>query len=418
MITVRQPEVQVASESFAGEVARHTARMQAQWWSCGTALPDLGREYTPAQQRANERRLNDLRERLTADWKRLPPGAASHVEALRERTLDEALAFLHEVFEFPTEPLGVLRGSGLIEANQAFAREARRYDPAISSQDIFQASRNVMTMNFAQLLLGLPVELTPSVFAYSMLYPYTDNYLDDPAVPAQEKAAFNRRFYRRLAGEDLPAANAYEERIWDLVALVENQWPRDCWPRVYSSLLAIHTAQGRSLKQLRGDSAPYEVDVLGVSFEKGGTSVLADGYLVAGDLDEEQAGFLFAYGAYTQLMDDLEDVEADRKAGFMTIFSQTAGRWPLDGITNTAFHLGARIFSQMERFPVPQARPLQELVLRALNPLLSVSAAGAARYYTRPYLRELEAHMPVRFAALSDQRKKLDRARLPLERFW
>ena len=32
-------------------------------------------------------------------------------------------------------------------------------------------------------LLGLPVEVTPAVFAYSMLYPYTDNYLDDPAIP-------------------------------------------------------------------------------------------------------------------------------------------------------------------------------------------------------------------------------------------
>lgn len=418
MITVRPPEIKVAPEGFAETVARHTARMKALWWNSGTAMPDLGRAYTSSQQRANERRLNDLRERLTAQWKRLSPGAVDEANALRERSLDEVFLFLREVFDFPAEPLAVLRSSGLIEANQAFAREARRYDPAISGVDIFQASRNVMTMNFAQLLLGLPVELTPSVFAYSMLYPYTDNYLDDPAIPTAEKAAFNRRFYRKLAGESLPAANAYEERIWDLVALVEDQWPRACWPRVYDSLLAIHTAQGRSLKQLRGDSSPYEVDVLGISFEKGGTSVLADGYLVAGDLDDEQAGFLFSYGAYTQLMDDLEDVDGDRKAGFMTIFSQTAGRWPLDGVTNTAFHLGARIFGQMERFPVPQARPLQALVLRALNPLLSVSAAGVARHYTRPYLRELEAHMPIRFAALSDQRKKLDRAKLPLERFW
>ena len=110
MITVRQPEIKVAPEAFAETVARHTARMQALWWSSGTAMPDLGRAYTPAQQRANERRLNHLRERLTAQWKRLPPGAVDEANTLRERSLDEAFLFLREVFDFPAEPLAVLVG--------------------------------------------------------------------------------------------------------------------------------------------------------------------------------------------------------------------------------------------------------------------------------------------------------------------
>ncbi len=414
MITTHSSIVQIASEPMPAEIARRVARMQSLWWSCGTQPLDLGRVYNPAEQRANEQRMAGLRERYTREWKRLAPGS-SETAALRERTLDEAFAFLNQVFDFPAPALDVLRGSGLIEANQEFARAARRFDPAIRGADIFQAGRNVMTMGFLQLLFGLPVTLTPSVFAYSMLYPYTDNYLDDPSVPAAEKAAFNRRFYRRLAGDPLPPANLSEERIWRLVTMVEDEWPRAAWPRLYDSLLAIHTAQARSLTQLRGVSSPYEVDVLGISFEKGGASVLADGYLVAGSLTEEQSAFAFAYGAYTQLMDDLEDVESDRRAGALTIFSHTAGRWPLDAITNTAFHLGHAIFRQMEHFPAPAARPLQDLVLRALNPLLSVSAAGAARYYTRPYLNTLQAHMPVRFDALSQQQKKLQQARLPLE---
>lgn len=417
MIPVIQSDIQIAAEPFPAEVARRTALMQSLWWDCGTDLPQLGRTFSAAEQRANGQRLAALRERLTVEWKRLPPGAAAQQAALRERTLNDAFDFLGEVFGFPQDSLAVLRASGLIESAEAFAREARRFDPDISGDDIFQASRNVMTMNFAQLLLGLPVEMTPSVFAYSMLYPYTDNYLDDPAVSLAEKAGFNRRFYLRLAGDAARPANDHEARIWRMVDLVEDQWPRADWPRVYASLLAIHAAQFRSLRQLRGSLPPYAVDVLGISFEKGGASVLADGYLVAGSLSEEQAAFLFAYGAYTQLMDDLEDVEADRRAGFLTIFSQTAGHWPLDGLVNTAFTLGARIFNQMERFPVPQARPLQDLVLRALNPLLSVSAAGAGKYFSRPYLRELQAHMPVTFSTLSEQQKKLKRARLPLDLF-
>ncbi len=38
-------------------------------------------------------------------------------------------------------------------------------------------------LDVLQLLLGIPVRVTPAIFAYSMLYPYGDNCLDDPAIP-------------------------------------------------------------------------------------------------------------------------------------------------------------------------------------------------------------------------------------------
>jgi hypothetical protein len=73
-------------------------------------------------------------------------------------------------------------GCGFLEATTAFARMARRFDPAITSAEIYQAARNVWTANFLQLLLGMPVRVTPAIFAYSMLYPYSDNYLDECLV--------------------------------------------------------------------------------------------------------------------------------------------------------------------------------------------------------------------------------------------
>jgi hypothetical protein len=42
-------------------------------------------------------------------------------------------------------------------------------------------------MNSLQIFWGLPLEMTPSVYAYSMLYPYTDNFLDNPEVNSEEK---------------------------------------------------------------------------------------------------------------------------------------------------------------------------------------------------------------------------------------
>ena len=103
------------------------------------------------------------------------------------------------------------------------------------------------------------------------------------------KLAFNHRFQRRLQGEDVRPANAYEATISQLVGMIESQWDRARYPQVYESLLAIHAAQARSLGLVAPGASPYELDVLGISFEKGGTSVLADGYLVAGWLTPEQA---------------------------------------------------------------------------------------------------------------------------------
>jgi hypothetical protein len=47
-----------------------------------------------------------------------------------------------------------------------------------------------------------------------MLYPYTDNYLDDPEISRQAKASFNARFERRLAGGEAEPCVAREETIW------------------------------------------------------------------------------------------------------------------------------------------------------------------------------------------------------------
>jgi hypothetical protein len=376
--------------------------------------PDSGPIYSASQQRENEKQLSRLLDGLQYALKRQPASEGARDE-LRQTILNESFGALKRIFGFEERHLDVIRHNKLIEMVEQFSDQARRYDPTLSAEDIYQASRNVSSMNLMQLLLGLPVEITPAVFSYSMLYPYTDNYLDDPAISFETKMGFNQRFWKRLAGQpSSAAATPQEERIWDLVEMVERQYARPLYPQMYESLLAIHDAQFRSLRQLRLGSAPYEVDVLRISFEKGGTSVLADGYLVAGHLSEEQATFMFRYGGFTQLMDDLEDVEPDRTAGSMTIFSQTAGHFSLDALTSRIFHLGERIFELTGVFTAADALPLQEMSLRAIPLLLSLSAANLERYYTKDYLQMLERHMPVRFGFVRERRKKLERNKVSL----
>ncbi len=379
------------------------------WWEADSTMPPLGRSYTTREQYERERFMQASIDELAALAKKDPPQTVHEKLALRHQADKGCVGLAQALFNLEDRHIRTIRSSGFIEAAQVFTREARAFDKTLSANDIFQASRNAWSMNLLQKLMGLPVEVTPSVLAYSLLYPYTDNYLDDPSVPEGTKQAFNQRFYRRLSGEAIQPVNAQEEIINALVEMIEGQFERTLFPRIYESLLAIHTAQNKSLKLLRQDASPYVVDVLGICFEKGGTSVLADGYLVAGSLTSEQMETDYYYGTFTQLVDDLEDVGQDLRDGLMTIFSETALHWQLDQVTNRTLNFGARFLRLLESRNPPEMAPMQEVFNLSIQPLLMMSAGLNRAYYSPAYIANLEAHFPVRFAFLRKQKKWLER---------
>ena len=191
--------------------------------------------------------------------------------------------------------------------------------------------------------------------------------------------------------------------------MIESQFDRRLHPEVYASLMAILRAQGKSMRLQLPQASPYEMDVLGLTFEKGGTSVLADGYLVAGSLTPLQQEFSFYYGAFTQLMDDLEDVQQDRRAGIMTVFSQTAGRWPLDALTSRLIVFGNGLLDALGQFQVARLETLEEIMRKCITPLLIDSAGRAGRWYSGGYLADLERHSPYRFGQLKKVRREVNR---------
>jgi hypothetical protein len=147
-----------------------------------------------------------------------------------------------------------------------------------------------------QMLFGRRMSLTSAIFAYSTLYPYSDNYLDDPAIGIAEKRGFSSRFGQRLAGAEVLPSSEPESAIWRLVALIEGEYQRAQYGQVFASLGMIQRAQERSLLLMRSGAVTDGVDVARLSFEKGGTSALADAYLAAGTLEAGQARICFSLG--------------------------------------------------------------------------------------------------------------------------
>jgi hypothetical protein len=408
------PPAHDPANSIPEMIREFTGHYMSLWWSRERTPPSFNTTFATQKQAENEKNLEKLADGLIDELKKAPRLAeerrawiAQLRTRLEPRLKPQLASFVRDALNLQQRHLDFIESSGMANALLEFASKARRFDPVISAEDIYQAGRNVMTANFIQVLLGLPVEVTPSVFAYSMLYPYTDNYLDDPAVSRTTKLAFNHRFQRRLMGEAVHPANPAETTICKLVEMIEGEWERSRYPEVYQSLLAIHAAQARSLGLVVPGASPFELDVLGVSFEKGGASVLADGYLVAGWLTADQARFIFGYGAFTQLIDDLEDIEPDLKASRISIFSQTANHWPLDALTNRLIHFGRAINRDLSIFPAPGAAVLEDLFDRSIDPILIDTIARSGKFFNNEYLRELERHMPFRFAHLRKLRKKL-----------
>ena len=413
------PDVELAFTTTL-ETLRHK---YATLWRSTPATPpppvDADRRRQRATERAADRFADEMEDELRSpspsrDLRLRPPGGIEGGD-LRRRLRD----FARDGLGLPAAHRDVILSDVWLDATAEFARRARAFDDGLELLDLLQALRNVWIMNVLQALLDRPVRLTPAMVGYSLLYPYTDNRLDEPDLPADRKRGFCGRLERRLRGEPLSAADGHERAVFDLVAMVEEQYRREAYPEVYLSLLAIHRAQERSLRLQRplggiegGDlqSADRdEDDVLGASVAKGGASVLADGYLVAGELDRDEADFCFGYGVVLQLMDDLQDVEQDLDAGHVTLFTRGARHGQLDDLASRLHNFLGAVLDGSTRFAGARFDTLKDLIRSHCSQLIVQSAAQHPRYFSPRFLGRLEGRSPVRFVYARWKRQELRR---------
>ncbi|MCP4217748.1 MAG: hypothetical protein GY765_24115, partial [bacterium] len=240
-----------------------------------------------------------------------------------------------------------------------------------------------------------------SMFAYSMLYPYTDNIMDHPSLSREKKFQICRYLKERLEGlphsENHSAGDSDLGRKLDtMVGLIEKDFSRDKFPCVYQSLLGIYNAQLNSLRQHGRDLPPYVRDIPGIGFEKGGTSVLADGFLIKGQLNQREEDFCFGLGTFLQLADDIQDVVADKKNSHNTLFSHVAGKYPLDLLANKLFNYISTILEQ--GLTDPALAPLKELMLRSYYIHIIGAVGKNKKLYSGGYIKMLESYFPFRFS--------------------
>lgn len=386
-------------------IQNYTEKYAGIWESCSNRLPEFYKTYSRFEKLQKEQSL-DMFLQTIKSFRKGRINRKSIAEADRQAFLRNTRFFLREGLDFSSDQLEMMFSNEMIEITRSFVSQARFFDPKLSFHDIFQACRNVWIMNGLQLIMGLPMHLTPSIFAYSMLYPYTDNLIDDPQISNSDKMIFSKRFRDRLSGEKLEALNQTENAVFRLVEMIEDQYPRADFPEVFESLLCIHEAQTNSLKLIHSKNSISEWDILNICLAKGGASVLADGFLVAGRLTEEQKYFLCGYGAYLQLLDDIQDIDEDHENGLMTVFSKTAFRYPLDEKLNKTYWFGEQVMKSLDFFDGQHIELFKSLMRKSMDLFITEAIAQNPDAFSRQYVFEFENYSPFHFSYIRKQKEQ------------
>jgi hypothetical protein len=386
----------------------------AMWRDCPGSLPDLAQAFRPEQQELHEREFDLFLQSVGSELTAVPVDRAGRIAA-QARISSAFVRLASAGLDLNSAHLRLLLDGGFSAIGTQLGRQARRLGVPASVADIMQASRNAWTACGLQLLLGEEMRLTPSIFAYSMLYPATDNYLDAGEISRDEKMGFSARFGRRLGGDAVLPANGHEREIWRLVAMIEDEYPRPSSAPVYAGLLGIHQAQQESLRFQRRGPGSDEDEILRASFRKGGASVVADARLASATISPEAERFAFFWGVFLQLADDLQDLREDLNSGATTLFTRAVEREPLDALTARTLHFGSQVMRQMDRLPHgPVAGgvedwtgPLKDLIRTSSRTVVIRSAGELEEFYSPDCLSTLERYSPCRFAFLRERRKQM-----------
>jgi len=391
--------------SFRDDLRGMIKKYASLWNASSARIPILPETFSREVQRDNERETSRLVALMERELRLFPDSEPERAE-WRDRQFSSLRRLGTSSFGFPDSHFDIIFSPEYFAATRDFARRARAFDKGMEAASLAQAMRNVWVMNTLQTLLGRAPSLSPSIFAYSMLYPFTDNHLDRPGRSQKSKKLACDRLGVRLSGWAIEPKDKHEAAVFRLVGLIEGEYPRAEFPEVYESLLAIHAGQVKSLQQ-QSECAPDDPDLLLISIEKGGSSVLADGWLVCARLSRDEADFCFGFGVMLQLLDDLQDLPDDCKAGHRTLFTRATSTEALDSLANRLWHFLHRVLESME-CASDRSLDLRDLIRRNSTMLLLRALAENAGSYSPGYIDHMERFSPLGFDFLRSCRRSIE----------
>lgn len=369
-----------------------SARIKSEWKKAETLKPDFLSVYESSEKKENENRIKENVGVFKEQLNKYPypisfPGKKKNWKQDTEKLFETVL------FKEPILDIEAAMSKKTLDAFKEelknFIRRVRKFDPDLSIEGMGQAVRNYMVYAIFLELNGLEQCCSSSIFGYSMLYPYTDNYIDLPDRTREEKEHYNKLIEDKLKGVPYEASVPHEEKTAELLSAIEEDYDRQ--DDIFPGLLSMLEAQRNSQKQEDKQMTLTEEDILDISIYKGGLSVLIDRYFINKPLSENDLYFYYGFGFLLQLCDDLQDISEDKTNGSRTVFSICNCKTETEEKINKLLHYTENLFQSCES----KSENFTQFLLRNCYFLILFSALGSGEHVSEELFLWMEERLPV-----------------------
>lgn len=284
------------------------------------------------------------------------------------------------------------------EETKHFLDRVRGFDGTLDDAQIWQTLRNYFIYIMIVEMQGEKQNADDPILAYSLLYPYTDNYIDDEQILREEKEHYNRMIAQKLNGEEASPQTLLEERTCRLLDMVLNAYEGTARNRVAETLLRLLKAQNKSIEQQKSEATKEKI--LEISIAKGSASVLADYLFATDDWKEYEESFYLKFGFLLQLVDDLQDIEEDQKTGSRTLMTEVKDEQEREACVNRLLWFSRNVITDFK----PRNPGLKDFVLKNCVEVTLLSAAMGPQFFSEEYLKTLEPYLPFSLKFLKNRK--------------
>lgn len=378
------------------------------WLEASDRFPTHLTEYTPEQQLLNEAYANQVSKSFHDQMNRYP-----RLKFRRRNWSKQTQSFLMKLLN-EEQIIGIHNAMSRQELTafyqelMKFTEHARTFAPGLSFGDLGQAIRNYIVFAMFKVINRNPSAPNQSVsdsstdnsgntgfskagFGYSMLYPFTDNYIDTIANTLADKQEYNQLIRDTIEGKKVTFKDNYHKQTYLLLKAIEEAYPRDTDSDIYTLLLMMLEAQEESLAQQSRNHILTPDQRLDISLFKGGVSVLVDRYLINKPLSEEDYLFYLGFGLFLQLADDLQDIGEDSRNGYQTIFTLNLESSGEERLVNKLLNF---LHTIMEAYSA-ENNCFKEFVKQSSYLLIYSSVIGSKEFFSEPYLIQIAKGLPV-----------------------
>ncbi len=377
-------------------------RISHHWTITPNQFPVFLNEISTEQKNVNEEFIDTVFKDFTSHFQSISKGTFLRRRKWRKKTLTMVHGILNseDIIGIHT----ILRENDLEKMQQEigeFLYKAREFDKDLTVTDIGQAVRNYIVYMMFKELNHIDRNFSQACFGYSMLYPFTDNYIDNINLSTKEKTLYNNIIRDKIIGKDVKTQSMHQSKTCMLLDFIESEYARSSDTSIYTLLLMMLEAQEISMTKQK-ENQLSEQERLHISIYKGGLSVLIDRYLINKPLTEEDMIFYLSFGFFLQLADDLLDIAEDIKAGSNTIFTSDTSSHYLESLINKLITYVNHLFGSYHAMN----HDFKDFVLKNCYFLILYGVSENKELLTPAYFHQLEKYFPLHFSYLATIRDR------------